>query len=417
MVTTQTERQKLIAQVLLVTFFLPYVIAALTFKQGEIIYRAAQVLHTGALAAFAFMLARQGGLKLSVVARMFALFLVINLLGNIATSVIQVRPESNNVVLAQTVLLFVAIFLSFDILARIYTWEQVCQAIAPPALFLILLSAVHMVLFAERVWGRATFFGLHPNLGGEMIFSAVVFVAYMRPAVLRWVAYVLALYVLLQLQSRAALIAVAILAIGCEVPRTQKAMVTGSIAAIVAVVLVCVAMLVSSNVAQMATDFIENDVLRKNDPYRGDGTGLVGRADTWIMAYDRLAERPLFGTGINQSGMTDMNIGIHNGYVKNMAEFGAPGVLVNLLIVWGVATAFLADWRRGVVMLSCAVLFFFNARNVSLNIFPIVLWLAILPWRQPARGSVSARVAPEPAPRPGAQPDIPGAAIRSRGRF
>jgi O-antigen ligase len=121
-------------------------------------------------------------------------------------------------------------------------------------------------------------------------------------------------------------------------------------------------------------------VLRLNDAYRGVGTGFVGRDDTWGYALQILAERPIVGAGLNNSGATDMGLGIHSGYLKNMAEFGMTGVLLNLVVIISVPLAFRRDWRLGAVMAGFAVVYIFNARNINLNIYPLMMWLALLPW-------------------------------------
>ena len=369
---------------LFIVFFAPFIDYSLTgAAMGDRPYRAVQVLHTVALAFVAILVSRQSNVRLSGVAKGLSVFLVLSWAITLITSLMQNRPETNAVILTQTTFLFVAILLSFDLLARRYSFEDFAEVAAPLAFVMLAVAAVHLQFSAVRIWGRAMYFNLHPNLGGEMLFGAIALVAMHKNPAFRWAGYALGMFGLLQLQSRAAEIATLFVIAGCEMPRTRRGFEIVAVGGLAVSALVCIGLLLNNNLASGLFAFIDDTILMKHDPFRGEGTGLVGRADTWIMALEKMTARPFSGTGLNQSGLTVMGNGIHNGFIKNLADFGVPGILIDVLILWGIVAAIRVEWRRGIVVAACAILFFFNARTISMNIFPLLLWLAILPWRAP----------------------------------
>ncbi|HWA23881.1 MAG TPA: O-antigen ligase family protein [Caulobacterales bacterium] len=372
------------ARLVLFFFFAPFFVYALTsVRFGDMAYRALDVAHAGALAVVAYLLARRDNLRLSGVAKAFALLLVVDMAAVLIASFVEYRPEVVPAVYIQTTLLFVTIFLSFDIFARKYSFEEFCELASPVAIALIVVSAYHVQFVSPRVWGRAFYFGLHPNLGGEVLFGALVVAAFNKRASLRWMAYALGMWALFLIQSRAAELGALALIAGAEIPRTNKGLGYASVGAIAALAVICVGLLLNPSLTDGLVHFVKEDMMKTSDPYRGEGTGLVGRADTWIMALDKLAAHPLFGTGINQSGTTAMGIGIHNGYLKMMAELGIMGALVDVWIIVTLGIALMKDWRRGVAIGACAVLFFFNNRSLNLMVFPLLMWVSLLPWAPP----------------------------------
>ena len=373
-------------------FFFPSVIYIVcgpefvAFGQADFYYRVFQTLWAAAMLTLAIWMTQRFGLRLSGVAKFVTLFLMTSAVLQYASQAFQYRPEYK-IESFQTTLLFLATFLAMDLMARRYTFGRFAEDASWVAAATIVASVIHVMFFAERVWGRALYFGQHPNLGGEIIFGAVALVAFNNRAWLRYVCYLFAFLALLELESRAAVVAVVIMAAVTEIPRRMEVLRIGLAAAFAATTVLCTAMLIVPSLGQRVSDFVVNDVLMVNNPYRGAGTGLVGRADTWVMAYHRVVERPLTGSGLNLSGETILGDPVHNGYIKNLADFGVPGLLLDILLLAAIPMAFRMDPRRGALVLACNVVYFFNARNVNLSIFPIIFWIAILPW-QPSRGSM-----------------------------
>ena len=375
-------------RVMFVLFFFPSVIYIAcgpefsAFGQADFYYRVFQTLWAAASLTLAIWMTQRFGLRLSGIAKFVALFLMISAVLQYASQAFQYRPEYGFESF-QTTLLFLATFLGLDLLARRHTFGRFAEDASWFAAATLLASVIHVMFFAERVYGRAFYFGQHPNLGGEIVFGAAALVAFNNRAWLRFLCYAFAIVTLLELQSRAAVLAVALMVVITEIPRRMEVFRIGLAAAFAATALMCTAMLVSPSLGQRVSNFVKEDELMVSNPYRGAGTGLVGRADTWVMAYHRVIERPLTGSGLNLSGKTILGDPVHNGYIKNLADFGVPGILLDILLLAAIPMAFRVDPRRGALVLACNFVYFFNARNVNLNIFPLVLWIAILPWRTP----------------------------------
>jgi hypothetical protein len=281
----------------------------------------------------------------------------------------------------QATLLFLAGFMGMDLLARRTTFKSFCEDAAPLAVVTIVASFIHIAFFVVRTWGRAGYFGQHPNLGGEFLFGAVAIMALNRRAWLRYLCYAMALYVLLQLQARAALLGAALVVVLAEMPRTRIALRNFPIALFGLIVAASLIVLTSPSLGMKLNTFITEDVLMLNNPYRGSGTGFSGRAETWAYGLGVLLEHPILGSGLNLSGENQILEPIHSGYVKNVVEFGIPGMALNIVLLLGIWLAFAKDFRRGAIVLAGCLIYVFNARNVNLNIFPFILWIAILPWK------------------------------------
>jgi hypothetical protein len=248
----------------------------------------------------------------------------------------------------------------------------------PAAALLLVASTIHLAFFSTKVWGRALFFGMHPNLGGELIFACVAFVAFYPRMAIRLLLYVAAVFCLMTLQSRAALIATVAYAVGIEATRRRP-----SPLALVLMVVVAVAGLVFVNVtgASAGLTSLLDTALLLNDPYRGTGTGFVGRGETWAYALDVFKQHPFMGAGLGETHEAENGVQIHSGYLRLLAEFGIGGVLLNALILWrAVQNALAQRWAVVILIACCAFMYAFCARSIASNAFPLLLWVALLPW-------------------------------------
>lgn len=397
-----------IPNILFFFFFAPFIIFSVcgpefvAFGIKDPYYRAAQVGMGVLLLITAINLSRNHGLKLSGMAKFIAIFLAGSVLVQLGHLALNPRPTYNFDVIS-TVILFLVTFLSIDIIARRMSFEDFARACAPMAFALLVIAAIHQAFFAIEVWGRDMYFGMQPNLGGEIVFGCVCVLAFARQRLLRFAAYALALFCLLELESRAAILGSAMVIFAAEVPRSMGAVRAGLVVAVVAAAAVSFVMLVNPSFAQNAVMFVMDDVLLMSNPYRGGGSGFAGREETWALAIEEMQRRPLTGSGLMQSGVTLTNTTIHNGFMRNLAEFGVPGMIVNLAIFVGAFAALKQDIRLGAVIFGCAVLYFFAARNFGLNIFPFLMWIAILPWANPL-AAAARNPAFAPGPRPAAAP-------------
>jgi hypothetical protein len=391
--------------IVLFFFFLPYMVHCFMGPAGEFItvfglpqfpYRATQILFGVTLLGCALVLMRKHNLRLSPQAKFVSLVLLAAYGAQLATLVLRPNPVFSVEVLQLTIQ-FLITFIGFDLMARRLSFEDFARAAGPLTLLFLFASTVHLQFFPIKVWGRSLFWGLHPNYGGELIAGAAMLLAFAKQPAIRWIGYAMAIYCLMQVQARASLLAVLVVVGGVEA-WGQRGMFTRMLAIGAAgLVAVCLVVLVSPSAMTRASDFVANQVFMANNPNRGLGSGFVGRDETWAVAIRDVSANPVSGKGMQQSGQTLLGLPIHNGYLKNFAEFGVIfGLALNLMLILGTFWAFRQDRRLGFVMLACHVEYFFAPRNVNLSVFPLMMWLAILPWKAPAMAF--ARQRPEPAP-------------------
>ena len=401
--------------IVLFFFFLPYMVHCFLGPQGELItvaglpqfpYRATQILFGLTLLGCALVLMRKHNLQLSPQAKVVSVVLLAAYGAQLATLVLRPNPVFSVEVLQLTIQ-FLITFIGFDLMARRISFEDFARAATPLTLLFLFASTVHLQFFAIRIWGRALFWGLHPNYGGELLAGAAMLVAFSRSPMVRWAGYAMAIFCLMQVQARASLLAVLVVMGGVEAwgqrGMFQRILALGA----AGLVAVCVMLLVSPSAMTQASDFVANQIFMANNPNRGLGSGFVGRDETWAVALKDVAASPIAGKGMQQSGQTLLGLPIHNGYLKNFAEFGVIfGLVLNTMLIVGTFWAFRQDRRLGFMMLACHIEYFFAPRNVNLSVFPLMMWIAILPWKAPA--VAMARTQPRPAP---AQPnEIPAAA-------
>lgn len=371
-------------------FFLPPIIYAVCGPefvwagQMDLPYRISQALIAALILIAGIAYTVRAGATMSMRAAIIATFLVINLVAQLISFMFTFRSDFR-IEGIQSSFIYLALLIGFDLVARRFTWERFCQYAAPLAIAMVVASWVNVTFFAERIFGRASFWEAHPNLGGEVMLAAVAIVAFTRNPLIRFIVYALAFSTLFQLQARAGMLGAIIMVIGVEAPFRPKVLRWGVIGSAIAAVVLGAWLMVSPSLASKASEFVANDILMLSDPYRGASSGLVGRDKVFIQALQEAADRPVFGKGVNQFP-PEVEIQLHNGYLRILAETGFPGLIIIALIFYGLVESFKVSIARGSVVLAMCLVFFFNARSFSLNIYPLLLWLAILPWalRAPA---------------------------------
>lgn len=373
-------------------FFAPYMLYSFMGPKGELIvmfglaqfpYRAAQMLFAIALLGCALVVSFKHRLVLSGMAKFILAALIGAYLAQMATLVLKPNPQFQIETL-QLTLQFVIMLIGFDLAARRMSFEEFARTAAPLAFIMIVASVIHLQFFPIKEWGRALYFGLHPNFGGEMMMGAAMLCAFMRRPSLRWIAYALALYALVQVQSRASILAVLLVIFGTEIWGNRGAFTRMLAIGAAGMVGLSLVLLLSPNLMASVSDYVLNDIFFINNPNRGLGSGFVGRDETWAVAFKDMESAPFTGMGIQQSGTTLLGTPIHGGHLKLLAEFGMIiGGALNVALILGTILAFRVDRRLGFILLGCHVQYFFAARSVNLNIFPLIMWIGILPWKPP----------------------------------
>jgi O-antigen ligase len=218
--------------------------------------------------------------------------------------------------------------------------------------------------------GRYTFFGAHPNLGGE-IFAAGVFASligqdFRRNAVQT---VVLASAVMI-LQSRAALLTIFVM---CIMKYLDIFDFRRGVLYIIAVVsATCVAIAI----AAFFVDF--NSIFLINDQYRGADTGFAGRTELWQFGWDAFLSAPVFGNGYGFYYDNDIVGGAHNFFIYLLVLFGLFGVMLLGMYVFLGYVLYKNHPRVARVVIGFALLCIFNDRLFDLNPYPFFLHVILL---------------------------------------
>ncbi|MEM6711119.1 MAG: O-antigen ligase family protein [Pseudomonadota bacterium] len=284
-------------------------------------------------------------------------------------------------ILAKTVI-FSGFILATD-QARRHGFNRVAQCTVPLALITVLAIGIAIVIAGESE--RASYVGLHPNLGGEILFGCIVLLCFAKPVLWRLVGYGVAIAAMLALQSRAALLGSGLVIIGAEVlalrpitlTRTHVHILTS--AAAILTIGATLTLLAFPHLVEAITRQITDGILLLRHADRGLGTGLVGRVETWNLALQTFLDHPFFGVGMDQV-RTPEGLAIHNAYLGLLAEFGLVAALPLLVIIAGLWQTAHRDVKRFFVLFAGAFVLFFNARTLNLNLFPLIIWIACLPW-------------------------------------
>jgi O-antigen ligase len=234
---------------------------------------------------------------------------------------------------------------------------------------LLFLAMYYTGRIPEDVNGRYTFFGAHPNLGGE-IFTAGVFASLIGQDLKRNAvqAVVLAAAVMV-LQSRAALLTIMVM---CIMKYLDVFDFRRGVFYIISVVgATCIAIAV----AAFFVDF--NSIFLVNDQYRGADTGFVGRTELWQYGWDAFISAPIFGNGYGFYYDNEVG-GAHNFFIYLLVLFGMFGVLLLAMYIFLGYVLYKNNPRVGRVLLGFALLCIFNDRLFDLNPFPFFLHVTLL---------------------------------------
>lgn len=292
--------------------------------------------------------------------------------------------EIDGPLLLKSMMVIISVFL-FDCL-RGYGFSIFLQSMIPVAVGIVIATTYHFALDPVIVWGRYFFFGLHPNTGGEILFVCMIVVSFSKFIILRLVMGAAIIFLLFLLQSRAAFGGALLVLVGAElcwftaVDRRNHAPIAIGLGLLVAGVAGATVITLFPELPDHFFALFGDKILLIHDPDRGLETGFVGRVETWGLALEQFAQNPVFGSGMDRSATTAYGMIIHNGYLGMIAEFGMLSFLLYLVIFCGVLRALRIDGLVLISLLACLFVFFFNTRIMNLNVFPLIMWLACLPW-------------------------------------
>ena len=201
------------------------------------------------------------------------------------------------------------------------------------ALLGLTFAAVMLWRYGVTVPGR--FVGsLTPNHFANIVLTAVIF-GVLGPLLLRTLVIPIGIALIMPVNSRGALIAIAIavaLRWSIQLIAERRVAAIGVISCVVGLgALVFMHQGVQSVISDTAAD-----VFAVDDLARGLGTGGTGRTQMWEDAWTEIAARPLAGAGFRAIRLSDGRLTTaHNAYLDLAQEIGIPLAVVVLLLIIG----------------------------------------------------------------------------------
>ncbi len=239
-------------------------------------------------------------------------------------------------------------------------------------------------------WGRFAPNNMQPNWWGEVLFVVVFGATFTSKMVLRYGLWALALVGLNLVQSRESLLsAVLLITVVTLAGMRSRSVVAIAVACTIGVMLDV--FVFQTRLSSAAQDFVAEDVLLLNDPYRGLGTGASGRDINVRFGLELFAAHPLTGVGFGRSGgIAGEAIGlpIHNGYVMLLAELGAPLFTIPAIIMIGALWLSFArkDWKSLGIMVGFMFSLLWTPRAVNMSLPTMLFWAFVArSWILPLR--------------------------------
>jgi O-antigen ligase len=201
-------------------------------------------------------------------------------------------------------------------------------------IFILSLPLFIYVAVSQRhayAWGRWEPFELQPNWWGMMVLGAAWGSTTFNNIYFRLTAFSLAFIFMVELQSRGSLVAllpILLFGYGLFLPLTTKKV----LRIYLAIIIILIGGIISEFVLEKGIftytiEYIFYDVFLIDDPRRGLGSGMTGRADGYLIAWKDFLESPALGNGFGEYGF------VHNGFLLTLAETGLLGLTGMILIL------------------------------------------------------------------------------------
>lgn len=243
--------------------------------------------------------------------------------------------------------------------------EYLAWMLAPLAIIVFMLG-----------WGAITGsirfkpFGIQPNWWGEIALALIFSAFAVRQLSVKTLFILFGLVLLLFVQSRGALLAALVAILIQLLLRLKAAPKTAPHILIIISLLFFTTTTIFGLMGwvEPAIYFIKQKIVLIDHPYRGLGTGLVGRLEGWFSAITIFSENPILGGGF------DTLSNVHNGFLRMAGE---GGVLLLGMIVLMMFCAMVKAWQYNnfltlSVLPGIGVYFLTYPRMLNLNVLGII---------------------------------------------
>lgn len=251
-----------------------------------------------------------------------------------------------------------------------YSRAFVNTVCATALLYLVLVIAGQIPAFS-----RATYFsGSHPNLGSEInAMAAMMACIFFRGRGLGVRVAILFVPVLL-MQGRAAMLTIMI-AVMIAYMKDFMVVMRRYPAAVFPALLLAVGL--GTAIAVGYVEQLAQVVFLTDDPYRGQGTGLVGRTDRWQIGIDLFLERPLVGNGASAFEALGIDRS-HSFFLYGLANLGLLFFIVLGMMIYHGMRLWKRDRRAAWILSSLLVMLVLNDRFLNLNPYPFQVFVMLL---------------------------------------
>jgi hypothetical protein len=248
-------------------------------------------------------------------------------------------------------------------------------------LMIIVLPVFVYVIYAQRgamVWGRWEPYGFQPNWWGMMALGLAWCALAHGKALFRYAGLGIALYYMFKVQSRGAMVAFIPAFLFCSgyfLPLTAKRVAQlGGICLVGLIFLVANAMLSSHGIGERVMMFLSDDVMRINDPLRGAGSGMTGRAVAYAVAWEAFLDSPILGGGYGEFEF------VHNGFLLTLAESGVFALIGILFLLGKSMSAYLKgkDWEGFGYVASYIVTLLTFPRSFNINMTSLLVIIVLM---------------------------------------
>lgn len=265
------------------------------------------------------------------------------------------------------------------------------------------LTYVSMDMISHKGDRYYFFSDSHPNLGGELISSAVIMATISLKPKHFFMLAVPALYCTFLLQSRTSTIAI-LISVFCFITLWSKwkfgwkatrwailttpALLLGVFASLSAI---------GSEETQEAFDLLFDSVFLVDDEYRGGESGFSGRDQHWGDAIEVIMNHPFFGAGPNFMDRLGV-LQPHNWILYAISQFGFLGLVLVLVFIAAAYEAARRDPIRLAVLTPLFVPWLLNDRFLNFNAYPFILYIVVFTsfrHGDPSRRPVPLRHAPQ----------------------